>query len=111
MNQFVVTSSLFALLLLAIPFPAHASKASLMCAPLDNIDPNNRFQFRVRNPGKGAIPAGAAISVRATMTVQTKFDRPYVDFNFTLSEALNPAVATTFEGTANAKSCTASAKW
>lgn len=111
MKTFAVSVGLFASLLVAIPFPAQAGKAALMCSPLDNIDPTNRFQFRVRNPGRGAVPAGAAVKVRASMAVQTKFDRPFVNFDFTLKEPLNPAASTTFEGTANAKSCSASANW
>ena len=112
MRKFTVCVGLFASLLGAIPFSAHAGTASLMCSPIDNADATNRFQFRVRHPGKGgANPAGATITVRASLIRQTKFDRPSANFDFTLKEALSPAASTTFEGTANAKSCSASAKW
>jgi hypothetical protein len=102
----------FAVALLALASPdAHAGKAALMCSAVDNVDPTNRFQFRIRNPQKAPIPAGAQIKVRATMALRTKADRPFVNYSFSLANTLSPAAATMFEGAANAKSCTASAEW
>ena len=111
MKTSIATIPLAVTLLVLASLDAHAGKAALMCSAVDNIDPANRYQFRIRNPQKVPIPAGAQIKVRATMAVQTKADRPFVNYSFSLANTLSPAAATMFEGAANAKSCTANAEW
>ena len=111
MNQSIFAAVLLATLFGVSPSTAHAGKASLMCSPVDNIDAPDRFHFRIRNPGKGVIPAGATVAVHATMILISKADRPSGKFDFTLKDKLNPAASTLLDGNGRAKTCTATARW
>jgi hypothetical protein len=102
-----------AALVLATSSSGWAGSKSLGCKLVDNVDPVNRYMFRLANASKPTVPAGAKVTVKISAKRIRGITPGSVNttFHYDLASALEPHATADEPGSAFAKSCTASAKW